>query len=153
MLDFYKPTLKLPHVGAEKCSSALRVFADDTVVCSEGKEQVEDGWKRWRYPLERGGTKVTRNKTLGILGLDMCRGGRVDVLGKVKCQRWSSAKREKKRATAEKVHGCGTWRRMVGVTRGEAKRQQLKEKEVVKKKKRQTKVTHCGEKKKALDVL
>lgn len=65
MLDFYEPTLKWPHVGAEKCSSALRVFADDTVVCSEGKEQVEDSRKR--YPLERGGTKVSRNKTSGIL--------------------------------------------------------------------------------------
>lgn len=27
----------------------------------------------------------------------------------------------KKRTTAEKVHGCGTWRRMVGVTGGEAR--------------------------------
>lgn len=45
----------------------------------------------------------------------------MDVLGKVKCQRWSSAKLEDKKATAEKVHGCGTWWRMVGVTGGEAK--------------------------------
>lgn len=44
--------------------------------------------------------------------------------GKVKCQRWSSAKQEDKRATAEKVHGRGTWRRMVGVTGGEAKSKQ-----------------------------
>lgn len=47
--------------------SALRVFADDTVVCSEGKEQGDDSRKRWRYPLERKGTKVSRNKTIGIL--------------------------------------------------------------------------------------
>lgn len=43
------------------------MFADDTVVCSQGKEQVEDSRKRWRYPVERGGTKVSRNKTSGIL--------------------------------------------------------------------------------------
>lgn len=66
MLDFYEPTLKWPHAEAEKCSSALRVFADDTVVCSEGKEQVEDSRKRRRYPLERRGRNVSRNQTSGI---------------------------------------------------------------------------------------
>lgn len=77
MLDFYEPTLKGPYVGVEKSSSALHVFADDTVVSSEGKEQVGDSRKR--CVLERGGTKVSRNKTSGILVSEESEDGRSRV--------------------------------------------------------------------------
>ena len=39
------------------------LFADDIVICSESKEQVEDKLESWRYALERRGMKVNRRKT------------------------------------------------------------------------------------------
>ena len=39
------------------------MFADDIVICSESKEQVERSLERWRYALERRGMKVSRSKT------------------------------------------------------------------------------------------
>ena len=39
------------------------MFADDIVVCSESKEQVEEKLESWRYALERRGIKVNRRKT------------------------------------------------------------------------------------------
>ena len=39
------------------------MFADDTVICSESKEQVEEKLESWRYDLERRGMKVNRRKT------------------------------------------------------------------------------------------
>ena len=39
------------------------MFADDIVICSESKEQVERGLERWRYALDRRGMKVSRSKT------------------------------------------------------------------------------------------
>ncbi|KAK3574509.1 hypothetical protein QTP86_008554 [Hemibagrus guttatus] len=39
------------------------MFADDIVVCSESREQVEENLERWRFALERKGMKVSRSKT------------------------------------------------------------------------------------------
>ena len=39
------------------------VFADDIVICSESKEQVEEKLESWIYALERRGMKVSRRKT------------------------------------------------------------------------------------------
>ena len=39
------------------------MFADDIVICSESKEQVEEKLERWIYALERRGMKVNRRKT------------------------------------------------------------------------------------------
>ncbi|MCJ8733950.1 hypothetical protein PDJAM_G00229570 [Pangasius djambal] len=39
------------------------MFADDIVICSESKEQVEVNLERWRFALERRGMKVSRSKT------------------------------------------------------------------------------------------
>ncbi|KAK3547951.1 hypothetical protein QTP70_001318 [Hemibagrus guttatus] len=39
------------------------MFADDIVICSERREQVEETLERWRFALERKGMKVSRSKT------------------------------------------------------------------------------------------
>ncbi|KAK3532136.1 hypothetical protein QTP86_008585 [Hemibagrus guttatus] len=39
------------------------MFADDIVIWSESREQVEESLERWRFALERRGMKVSRSKT------------------------------------------------------------------------------------------
>ncbi|KAK3547027.1 hypothetical protein QTP86_008826, partial [Hemibagrus guttatus] len=39
------------------------MFADDIVICSESREQVEENLERWRFALERRGMKVSGSKT------------------------------------------------------------------------------------------
>ncbi|KAK3535800.1 hypothetical protein QTP70_021113 [Hemibagrus guttatus] len=39
------------------------MFADDIVICSESREQVEESLERWRFVLERRGMKVSHSKT------------------------------------------------------------------------------------------
>ncbi|KAK3508146.1 hypothetical protein QTP70_015345 [Hemibagrus guttatus] len=39
------------------------MFADDIVICSESREQVEENLERWRFALERRGMIVSRSKT------------------------------------------------------------------------------------------
>ncbi|KAK3511524.1 hypothetical protein QTP70_008976 [Hemibagrus guttatus] len=39
------------------------IFADDIVICSESRDQVEENLERWRFALERRGMKVSRSKT------------------------------------------------------------------------------------------
>ncbi|KAK3559797.1 hypothetical protein QTP86_020778 [Hemibagrus guttatus] len=41
------------------------MFADDIVICSESREQVEENLERWRFALERRGMKVSRIQSNG----------------------------------------------------------------------------------------
>ncbi|KAK3513083.1 hypothetical protein QTP70_000980 [Hemibagrus guttatus] len=41
------------------------MFADDIVICSESREQVEENQERWRFALERRGMKVSRIQSNG----------------------------------------------------------------------------------------
>ncbi|KAK3557429.1 hypothetical protein QTP70_026629, partial [Hemibagrus guttatus] len=44
-------------------SSWTMMFADDIVICSESREQVEENLERWRFALEIRVMKVSRSKT------------------------------------------------------------------------------------------
>ncbi|KAK3559970.1 hypothetical protein QTP86_033667, partial [Hemibagrus guttatus] len=44
------------------------MFADDIVICSESREQVEESLERWRFALERRGMKVSRVQSNGECG-------------------------------------------------------------------------------------
>ncbi|MCJ8748318.1 hypothetical protein PDJAM_G00163480 [Pangasius djambal] len=44
-------------------SPYTKMFADDIVICSESREQVEENLERWRFALERRGMKVSRSET------------------------------------------------------------------------------------------
>lgn len=47
---------------ARKESLWTMMLTDDTVICSERREQVEESFKRWRYSLERRWMEVGRSK-------------------------------------------------------------------------------------------
>ncbi|KAK3538409.1 hypothetical protein QTP86_001755 [Hemibagrus guttatus] len=49
--------------GGQTESPWTMMFADDLVICSESREQVEENLERWRFVLERRGMKVSRSKT------------------------------------------------------------------------------------------
>ena len=102
------------------------MFADDIVLCSESKEQVEEKLESWRYALERRGMKVNRRKTEY-----MCVNERQDnSSGTVKMQGEEVAKVEDFKylgSTVQSNGECGRevkkrvqagwngWRRMSGV--------------------------------------
>ncbi|KAK3572644.1 hypothetical protein QTP86_001135 [Hemibagrus guttatus] len=44
------------------------MFADDIVICSESREQVEENLERWRFALERRGMKVSHVQSNGECG-------------------------------------------------------------------------------------
>ena len=46
-----------------KESPWMTLFADDTVICTETREEVEQILVCWRYALERREMKVSRSKT------------------------------------------------------------------------------------------
>ncbi|KAK3571110.1 hypothetical protein QTP86_001935 [Hemibagrus guttatus] len=42
------------------------MFAEDIVICSESREQVEENLERWRFALERRGMKVSRRSGIVV---------------------------------------------------------------------------------------
>ncbi|KAK3520892.1 hypothetical protein QTP86_019360 [Hemibagrus guttatus] len=57
------------------------MFADDIVICSESREQVEENLERWRFALERRGMKVSRSKTEYVCVNEREGGGTVRLQG------------------------------------------------------------------------
>ncbi|KAK3556632.1 hypothetical protein QTP70_010826 [Hemibagrus guttatus] len=55
------------------------MFADDIVICSESRQQVEENLERWRFALERRGMKVSHNRSRP--GLTTTAIGAVDLQG------------------------------------------------------------------------
>ncbi|KAK3574085.1 hypothetical protein QTP86_002865 [Hemibagrus guttatus] len=47
------------------------MFADDIVICSKSREQVEENLERWRFALERRGMKVSRIQSNGECGKEV----------------------------------------------------------------------------------
>ena len=57
------------------------MFADDIVICSENREQVDEKLERWRFALERRGMKVSRSKTEYMCVNERDPSGRVRLQG------------------------------------------------------------------------
>ena len=102
------------------------MFADDIVICSESKEQVEEKLERWRYALERIGMKVNRRKTeymcvnerqnnssgtVKMQGEEVAKVEDFKYLGSTVQSNGECGREVKKRVQA----GWNGWRRMSGV--------------------------------------
>ncbi|KAK3515253.1 hypothetical protein QTP70_013016, partial [Hemibagrus guttatus] len=59
--DMYERSRTALSEEVRQESSWTMMFADDIVICSESREQVEENLERWRFALERRGMKVSRN--------------------------------------------------------------------------------------------
>ena len=57
------------------------MFADDIVICSESREEVEEKLERWRFVLERRGMRVSRSKTEYMCVNERDPSGRVRLQG------------------------------------------------------------------------
>ena len=100
------------------------MFADDIVICSENKEQVEEKLESWRYALERRGMKVNRRKTecmcvnekqvkgtVKMQGEEVAKVEDFKYLGSTVQSNGECGREVKKRVQA----GWNGWRRMSGV--------------------------------------
>ena len=102
------------------------MFADDIVICSERKEQVEEKLESWRYALERRGMKVNRRKTeymcvnerqhtgsstVKMQGEEVTKVDDFKYLGSTVQSNGECGREVKKRVQA----GWNGWRRMPGV--------------------------------------
>ncbi|KAK3510097.1 hypothetical protein QTP70_026828 [Hemibagrus guttatus] len=61
--DMYERSRTVLSEEVRQESPWTMMFADDIVICSESREQVEENLERWRFALERRGMKVSRSKT------------------------------------------------------------------------------------------
>ncbi|KAK3533449.1 hypothetical protein QTP70_022252, partial [Hemibagrus guttatus] len=61
--DMYERSRTVLSEEIRQESPWTMMFADDIVICSESREQVEENLERWRFALERRGMKVSRSKT------------------------------------------------------------------------------------------
>ncbi|KAK3545322.1 hypothetical protein QTP70_003792, partial [Hemibagrus guttatus] len=100
------------------------MFADDIVICSESREQVEENLERWRFALERRGMKVSRSKTeymcvneregsgtVRLQGEEVKKVQEFKYLGSTVQSNGEGGKEVKKRVQA----GWNGWRKMSGV--------------------------------------
>ncbi|KAJ8375265.1 hypothetical protein SKAU_G00058450 [Synaphobranchus kaupii] len=99
------------------------MFADDIVICSESREQVEESLEKWRYALERRGMKVSRSKTeymcvngredegVRMQGVEVAKVDEFKYLGSTVQSNGDCDREVKKRVQAG---WCG-WRRVTGV--------------------------------------
>ncbi|KAK3544182.1 hypothetical protein QTP86_006029 [Hemibagrus guttatus] len=100
------------------------MFADDIVICSESREQVEENLERWRFVLERRGMKVSRSKTeymcvneregsgtVRLQGEEVKKVQEFKYLGSTVQSNGECAKEVKKRVQA----GWNGWRKVSGV--------------------------------------
>ncbi|KAK3548436.1 hypothetical protein QTP70_013068, partial [Hemibagrus guttatus] len=100
------------------------MFADDIVICSESREQVEENLERWRFALERRGMKVSGSKTeymrvneregsgtVRLQGEEVKKVQEFKYLGSTVQSNGECAKEVKKRVQA----GWNGWRKVSGV--------------------------------------
>ena len=100
------------------------MFADDIVICSESREQVEENLERWRYALERRGMKVSRSMTeymcvnkrnpsgtMRLQGVEVKKVDDFKYLGSTFQSNGECGKEVKKRVQA----GWSGWRKVSGV--------------------------------------
>ncbi|KAK3569376.1 hypothetical protein QTP86_026882 [Hemibagrus guttatus] len=100
------------------------MFADDIVICSESREQVEENLERWRFALERRGMKVSRSKTeymcvneregsgtIRLQGEEVKKVQEFKYLGSTVQSNGECEKEVKKRVQA----GWNGWRKVLGV--------------------------------------
>ncbi|KAK3570342.1 hypothetical protein QTP86_017287 [Hemibagrus guttatus] len=100
------------------------MFADDIVICSESREQVEENLERWRFALERRGMKVSHSKTeymcvneregsgtVRLQGEEVKKVQELKYLGSTVQSNGECVKEVKKRVQA----GWNGWRNVLGV--------------------------------------
>ncbi|KAK3564694.1 hypothetical protein QTP86_024843 [Hemibagrus guttatus] len=100
------------------------MFANDIVICSESREQVEESLERWRFVLERRGMKVSRSKTeymcvnesegsgtVRLQGEEVMKVQEFKYLGSTVQSNGECGKEVKKRVQA----GWNGWRKVSGV--------------------------------------
>ncbi|KAK3570154.1 hypothetical protein QTP86_012696 [Hemibagrus guttatus] len=105
-------------------SPRTMMFADDIVICSESREQVEENLERWRFALERRGMKVSRSKTeymcvneregsgtVRLQGEEVKKVQEFKYLGSTVQSNGECGKEVKKRVQA----GWNGWRKVLGV--------------------------------------
>ncbi|KAK3538516.1 hypothetical protein QTP86_006682 [Hemibagrus guttatus] len=96
------------------------MFADDIVICSESREQVEENLERWRFALERRGMKVSHSKTeymcvneregsgtVRLQGEEVKKVQEFKYLGSTVQSNGECGKEVKKRVQAGDTMGCG----------------------------------------------
>ncbi|KAK3524555.1 hypothetical protein QTP70_029867 [Hemibagrus guttatus] len=100
------------------------MFADDIVICSESREQVEENLERWRFALKRRGMKVSHSKTdylcmnvregsgtVRLQGEEVKKVQEFKYLGSTVQSNGEFGKEVKKRVQA----GWNGWRKVLGV--------------------------------------